>query len=431
MTVKDGTTGQDILDLENSYANVAFGADDLFVVDPSLWSQVTDINKGEFDNLVEISCTSATFVCNIPSDLTSLAAFVGQHNPFVGINLQINPGYGKLNLGFSVTYDTNIQVGYAGVAPVDTSSPYALGDTVTVLSDIYPNGIHMSMLNADGSVRATYDHTDTSNSETYVNQFTVVDRQLDGKVWCDSNENGKIDSGERGVGATVKMQRLGSDGITWTDATDSSGTALKTTTDSSGNYKFDGILLGRYRVLAVINNGQARPIKLKSSTLPAEVTTTTGTQGSYDNDADATTVMADAGRHGHRLSRPARHRQQPLPQHGRLRQVLPGWQHLPRLPEQRRLHGRLLPGVRAPHEDEPARQGDDASGHAVLDTDVLGKVVADVECDEEGHHRYGAACGDGDECGQRVITYGRGLEEGDPGRDGEVRHKREHRSDDQ
>jgi len=142
MTVKDGTTGQDILDLENSYANVTFGANDLFVVDPSLWSQITDINKGEFDNLVEISCTSATFVCNIPSDLTSLAAFVGQHNPFVGINLQINPGYGKLNLGFSVTYDTNIQVGYAGVAPVDQASPYTLGDTVTVLSDVAPNGIH-------------------------------------------------------------------------------------------------------------------------------------------------------------------------------------------------------------------------------------------------------------------------------------------------
>mgnify|MGYP001230997577 CR=1 FL=1 len=149
----------------------------------------------------------------------------------------------------------------------------------------------MNMLNADGSVRATYDHTDTSNSETYVNQFTVVDRELDGKVWYDSNQNGKIDSGEGGIGATVKMQRLGSDGTTWTDATDSSGTALKTTTGSSGNYMFDGILPGRYRVLAVINNGQARPIKLKSSTLPTEVTTTTGTQGDYDNDADAATVI--------------------------------------------------------------------------------------------------------------------------------------------
>ena len=69
---------------------------------------------------------------------------------------------------------------------------------------------------------------------------------------------------------------------------------LTTTTDGSGNYVFEGILPGQYRVLAKIDSGQARPVKLKSSTLPTEVVTTTGTQGSYDNDADAA-IITDSG----------------------------------------------------------------------------------------------------------------------------------------
>lgn len=152
----------------------------------------------------------------------------------------------------------------------------------------------MKMLNADGTVRATYDHTILSNQETYVNQFTIVDRQVDGKVWFDRNQNGDIDSGEGFAATTVKMQKLGSDGITWTDATDWSGAALTTTTTTTDGYSFSGILPGQYRVLAQIYSGAARSVKLKSSTLPTEVVTTTGTQGSYDNDADAA-IIADSG----------------------------------------------------------------------------------------------------------------------------------------
>jgi len=153
----------------------------------------------------------------------------------------------------------------------------------------------MNMLNADGTTRVSYDHTDVSNQETYVNQFTIVDRELDGRVWFDRNQNGKIDSGEGFVATTVKMQKLGSDGITWTDATDWSGTALLTTTTTTGGYySFNGILPGQYRVLAQIYSGAARSVKLKSSTLPTEVVTTTGTQGNYDNDADAA-IIIDSG----------------------------------------------------------------------------------------------------------------------------------------
>ncbi|CAB1240644.1 exported protein of unknown function [Ruminococcaceae bacterium BL-4] len=153
----------------------------------------------------------------------------------------------------------------------------------------------MKMLNDDGTTRVTYDHTDVSNPETYVNQFTVADREVDGKVWFDRNENGKIDSGELGVDTVVKMQKLGSDGTTWTDAADWSGAALTMeTTNTGGVYTFKGILPGRYRVLARIGAGKARSVMLKSSTLPTEVTTTTGTQGNYDNDADAATIT-DSG----------------------------------------------------------------------------------------------------------------------------------------
>lgn len=150
----------------------------------------------------------------------------------------------------------------------------------------------MNMLNPDGSTRVTYDHTDLGNEETYVNHFTVTNREVDGNVWYDSNENGVIDPGEMPISTTVKMQKLVS-GI-WTDATDWSGMALTATTDAAGSYEFNGILSGQYRVLAQIADGDDRVVKFKNSTPPTEVVTTTGTQGSYDNDADATTIT-DSG----------------------------------------------------------------------------------------------------------------------------------------
>jgi fimbrial isopeptide formation D2 family protein len=153
----------------------------------------------------------------------------------------------------------------------------------------------MHILNADGSTATSYSNVNLSVQDTYVNRFTIINRESDGTLWYDSNENGKIDSGETKLsGKTVKMQKTTDGGTTWTDAVDWSGTALSTTTNASGYYEFNGILSGKYRVLAQINNTD-RVVNKKSSTLPTEVVTTTGTQGSYDNDAQIGTVT-DSGK---------------------------------------------------------------------------------------------------------------------------------------
>jgi uncharacterized repeat protein (TIGR01451 family) len=54
----------------------------------------------------------------------------------------------------------------------------------------------MNILNPDGSTAVGYSNVNLSVQDTYVNRFTVVNRELDGTVWNDANENGKIDIGE-------------------------------------------------------------------------------------------------------------------------------------------------------------------------------------------------------------------------------------------
>lgn len=131
--------------------------------------------------------------------------------------------------------------------------------------------------------------------KTYVNQFTVTDRQVNGKVWYDTDADDIIDPGEAGVYTTVKMQRLGDDGSTWTDALDWSGAALTTYTDSAGNYRFDGVLPGKYRVLAMDPGSMVHPTNRKSSALPSRVMTENGSQGDCDSDADQGTIWDSNG----------------------------------------------------------------------------------------------------------------------------------------
>lgn len=152
-------------------------------------------------------------------------------------------------------------------------------------------GYAMNILNANGTIAATYRNVNTSAENSYVNQFTIVDRRADGTVWNDLNENGMIDSGEKIFsGTTVKLQVTADGGTTWTDATDWSGAPLTVVTGSDGKYEFKGVRSGQFRVLAAVSSNQAvsaadRIVNKKSTSLPAEVTAASGTQGSVDNDA--------------------------------------------------------------------------------------------------------------------------------------------------
>ena len=146
-------------------------------------------------------------------------------------------------------------------------------------------GFTMNMLNDDGTVRVAYNAVDINNEETYVNQFVIVDRKINGTVWTDANEDGNMDAGERlWEGQTVKLQ-VKNTGGEWVDADDYSGTALVTTTDANGYYSFAGLLSGVYRV--VTQKSGYRVSDVKNDTLPPVVLSSTATQGTIDNDAEA------------------------------------------------------------------------------------------------------------------------------------------------
>lgn len=160
-------------------------------------------------------------------------------------------------------------------------------------------GYAMNILNANGTIAATYRNVNTSVENSYVNQFTIVDRRVDGTVWNDLNENGMIDSGEKIFSGTkLKLQVTADGGTTWTDAVDWSGSPLTTVSGSDGKYEFKGVRTGQYRVLAAVSSNQAasaanRIVNKKSTSLPGEVTTASGTQGSVDNDA-LTALITDS-----------------------------------------------------------------------------------------------------------------------------------------
>ncbi|MGI6109522.1 MAG: DUF7601 domain-containing protein, partial [Eubacteriaceae bacterium] len=154
----------------------------------------------------------------------------------------------------------------------------------------------MNILKADGTLKTSYDGVDINNEETYVNQFTIVDRQVNGKVWTDNNEDGNQTDGERvWANTSVKLQKKADDG-TWSDTSDWSDTPLVTTTDADGKYTFKGIVPGTYRVV-LVDSTNYKATTLKCSDTLTETQAKTGTQGNPENDAqtleDGTVVIQE------------------------------------------------------------------------------------------------------------------------------------------
>ncbi|GAA3402318.1 SdrD B-like domain-containing protein [Paenibacillus hodogayensis] len=106
---------------------------------------------------------------------------------------------------------------------------------------------------------------------------------LGDRVWIDFNENGVQDAGEVGLaGVTVKLL-------------DSSNNELATkTTDTNGNYLFDKLWPGTYRVKFILPNDKHKfTVKGASTATPAT-----------DSDAEPTTGITDAITLGHAESNP-------------------------------------------------------------------------------------------------------------------------------
>ena len=131
VTVKDNVTGAKLLDVKEKVKTLDLSIPNLFELNSILWSDVDEINKGEFQKLTKISADDTTFIVNIPKNLEFMAGWVGAKNPFVGIKLDMEPSFGSLNLGFVVVYDGNNND--FGQAPVDKKSPYNDNDYVTLL----------------------------------------------------------------------------------------------------------------------------------------------------------------------------------------------------------------------------------------------------------------------------------------------------------
>jgi uncharacterized protein (DUF2141 family) len=77
---------------------------------------------------------------------------------------------------------------------------------------------------------------------------TVAGGSIAGKVWNDANGNGILDTGE--VGVSGRTVYLDSNNNVVMDSTEK-----RTTTDTSGNYKFTGLAAGTYKIREILASG--------------------------------------------------------------------------------------------------------------------------------------------------------------------------------
>jgi protocatechuate 3,4-dioxygenase beta subunit len=156
---------------------------------------------------------------------------------------------------YTVTVDTEAsKAALAGYTPTKTGA----GDAAT---DSSTGSAKSGDLTADG------DRDDTLDFGFVTRSYALGDR-----VWIDRNENGIQDAGERSLAdVTVSLQKA-----TGGDVTDVKGaTVASVTTDEDGEYVFDALPAGDYRVVF---------------TLPTGYKFTAAQQGSADgSDSDAAT----------------------------------------------------------------------------------------------------------------------------------------------
>lgn len=109
VSMKDGVTGKKILDLKNEFSTLDMNFGDILTIDSNIWNKVNDTNKGVFTNLLKIKAPETVFLVDVPQDLINMAAGFGVNikNPFVGVQLKMDEGNGSLNLGYTVTFNSN------------------------------------------------------------------------------------------------------------------------------------------------------------------------------------------------------------------------------------------------------------------------------------------------------------------------------------
>ena len=101
--------GADILALREDFQYLDMVIDGLFDIKPDIWSKVDDVNKGVFENIIKVEAPDTVFIVRVPQGIVDFAGMLGLvlRNPFVGIKLDMNEGFGDLVLGYEVEFDSN------------------------------------------------------------------------------------------------------------------------------------------------------------------------------------------------------------------------------------------------------------------------------------------------------------------------------------
>jgi hypothetical protein len=199
-----------------------------------------------------------------------------------------NYNFPNLNAGCYVVRFTNIS-GFA-ISPPNQGSNDAVDSDVVFLDSVTPgiiNGQTDTITLGPGENNPTIDAgliptgpTPTPTSTTAPQLGSIGDR-----VWRDNDSNGIQNAGEPGVpGVTVQLK-------------DCNNNILRTTTtDNNGNYLFDGLAAGCYRISIIPNGFTISPANQGTDdTRDSDVDPTTATTGNIDLDPGENDPTQDIG----------------------------------------------------------------------------------------------------------------------------------------
>ncbi|MCU7846813.1 MAG: carboxypeptidase regulatory-like domain-containing protein [Candidatus Thiodiazotropha sp. (ex Lucinoma kastoroae)] len=192
-----------------------------------------------------------------------------------GVTVNLKDSNGDIVATTVTADDSNGNAGYYlfdGLIPGDYSVGFVKPAGYDFTTQDQGGDASDSDANQATGMTATTTLTSGENDLSWDAGLVQVKASLGDRIWYDTNENGRQDSGEGGVaGVTIDLRNQ------------VNGTILATTvTDNSGNYLFDNLDAGYYAV------------DIRESTLPTdyEFTTSNATTDTLDSDADSLGRMA-------------------------------------------------------------------------------------------------------------------------------------------
>ena len=227
-------------------------------------------NNGTRDNYVMFEFSQSVVV-----DKAYLGYVVGDSDAKVWI--------GTVNGAF----DTHVALTDAVLTSLGFTEVNATTLTSARWADINANGLAGNVLVVAANPGETDDYFKIQNLVVSTpSAFCATDVSIGDKVWYDANANGVQDAGEAGIaGVTVKLLN-------------SAGVAINTTTtDANGNYLFDKLPAGDYKIQVVTPTGYV--ITTKDASVATDATDSdidaNGITGVYSLASGNSNLTVDAG----------------------------------------------------------------------------------------------------------------------------------------